>query len=181
MGVRTMLEAVPLCQLNGSEAERMLDDLTRMKLPARMRQPPPQQPPLPPAKPVGDPVQLRIEQLMASLDIEGAAMPAVAVAHAEPLPKPSALPASVLRPPSVAVSALSQAPTAAAALRQPPVPVRAPVPAPAPAQPRCSARSHGRGIAPAPVRSACVDTSTIISSYAVVLYTPPNMAAVGRQ
>ena len=29
MGVRTMLEAVPLCQLNGSEAERMLDDLTR--------------------------------------------------------------------------------------------------------------------------------------------------------
>ena len=91
---------VPLCQLNGAEAERMLEDLARPpRLPARMKQPPPPPPPLPPAKPVDDPVQLRIEQLMATLDIEGAALPALAVAHADPVAKPAAPPA-LLRPPN---------------------------------------------------------------------------------
>jgi hypothetical protein len=129
-----MEQEVPLSELNGAEAERMLEDLARPPrlLPARMKQPLPPPPPLPPAKPVDDPVQLRIEQLMASLDIEVAAVPAVVA----PPPKPPAPPAPVLRPPSVAVSALSQAPTAAAAaLRQPQVQPQGRPPQPQPQQP----------------------------------------------
>ena len=122
--MRGVQQAVQLSRLNGDEAEHALAQLAQQRLPIRMKQPQPVllAEPAPAPAHTADPVQQRIEQLLRSLDIEGAApAPAVSSARPEPPPKPALAPkpAQLVRPPSAAVSGLSQAPTALAAAQAP--------------------------------------------------------------